>query len=73
MSHDDEPSTQELKLRQLAEERAEREQLAEAGTGAEAAQHRRRAEKAEYLRQKLEARERSEHAPPRGPDARPPE
>jgi len=56
----DDPPTQELKLRQLSHERAEREQLAEADSGADAARHRRRADKAGYLRRKLEERERSE-------------
>ena len=58
----EDPPTQELKLRQLAEERAEREQLADAENEAEAQRHRRRADKAGYLRRKLEERERSERA-----------
>lgn len=59
MSADD-PPTEELRRRQLDQEQAEREQLADADTPAEADRHRRRAEKASYLRQKLEERERSE-------------
>lgn len=59
MSADD-PPTKELKLRQLAQERAAREQLADADTGGEAERHRRRADKASYLREKLEEREKSE-------------
>ena len=56
----EDPPTQELKLRQLAQERAEREQLASAENEADAERHRRRADKADYLRRKLEERERSE-------------
>lgn len=56
----DDPPTQELKLRQLSQERAEREQVEDADSGADAARHRRRADKAGYLRRKLEERERSE-------------
>ncbi len=56
----EDPPTQELKLRQLAQERAEREQLTEAENEAAALRHRRRADKASYLRRKLEQRERSE-------------
>ena len=57
---DDEPDTTELKRRQLAQEQLEREQLADSETDADAERHRRRADKARYLRQKLEQRERSE-------------
>jgi hypothetical protein len=60
MSGDDQ-STESLKRRQLDEERLEREQVAGAATDADAARHRRRAEKAGYLRRKLEQRERAEH------------
>ncbi len=56
----DDSVTEELRLRQLNEERAERDQLATAETEAEADRHRRRAEKASYLRRKLEEREASE-------------
>ncbi|MFZ0088733.1 MAG: hypothetical protein WAL63_04450 [Solirubrobacteraceae bacterium] len=58
----DESLTEELKQRQLSEEQAERSQLAAAETDAEADRHRRRAEKAHYLRRKLEEREQSERA-----------
>lgn len=58
----DEPSAEELRRRQLEQERAERDRLAEADTGAEADRHRRRAEKASYLGRKLEERERAERA-----------
>jgi hypothetical protein len=56
----DEPSTEELRRRQCDRERAEREQLADSDTDAEADSHRRRAEKAGYLRRKLEEREQAE-------------
>jgi hypothetical protein len=56
----EDPPTEELKLRQLAQERAERDQLADAENEAEAQRHRRRADKAGYLRRKLEERARSE-------------
>ena len=58
----DQPSTEELRRRQLDQERAEREQLAEADTDADADRHRRRAEKAGYLRRKLQEREHAEQA-----------
>jgi hypothetical protein len=60
MSTDD-PPTEELRRRQGSQEQAEREQVAEADNEADADRHRRRAEKAGYLRRKLEQRERSEH------------
>jgi hypothetical protein len=59
MSSDD-PSVEDLQRRQRDQERAEREQLAEASEPADAARHRRRADKARYLRDKLEERKRSE-------------
>lgn len=52
--------TAELKKRQLEEEQLEREQLAGGGGDAETERHRRRADKARYLRHKLEQREASE-------------
>jgi len=54
---DDEPTIEELKSRQLAQELAEREALAAAGSEAEADKHERRADKARYLREKLQERE----------------
>ncbi len=56
----EDPPTEELRLRQLAQERAERDELADAANEADAQRHRRRADKAGYLRRKLEERERSE-------------
>lgn len=48
---------QELRRQQLAQERAERRELASARTDADAEKHLRRADKASYLRQKLEEQE----------------
>jgi hypothetical protein len=56
----EDPPTQELKLRELTQERAEREQVADAESEVDALRHRRRAAKASYLRRKLEEREESE-------------
>lgn len=63
---DDEPDTTDLKRRQLEQEQLEREQLARSETEADAERHRRRADKALYLRRKLEERERSEHETDKG-------
>lgn len=52
--------TAELKKRQLEQEQLEREQLATSAEDAETERHRRRADKAQYLRQKLQERENSE-------------
>jgi hypothetical protein len=57
---DDEPDTQELRKAQLQREMAEAELAQSARDEEEFAQHQRRAEKAEYLRKKLEEREASE-------------
>ena len=70
MSGDD-PSAEDLRRRQSHQERHEREQLAEADTGAEADRHRRRAEKAGYLRRKLEERQRAERDADDDPDLPP--
>jgi hypothetical protein len=67
----DEPSTEKLRRRQLSQEEAEREQLADADTEADAERHRRRAEKASYLRRKLEEREQSERQAGEDPDLPP--
>jgi hypothetical protein len=56
----EEPETEELKEAQEEREAAEAEQAVSAPTDDEAAQHQRRAEKAAYLREKLEDRARSE-------------
>jgi hypothetical protein len=59
MSADD-PSVEDLRRRQSRQEHLEREQIADAETGADADRHRRRAEKAHYLQSKLEERQQAE-------------
>lgn len=54
--HDEDPTTQELRLTQGAHERAEAEAAREADSEEETAQHARRAEKSGYLREQLEKR-----------------
>ena len=56
----EEPETRELRDSQREREQAEVEQAVSSDTDDEAAQHQRRAEKAAYLREKLEERARSE-------------
>jgi hypothetical protein len=56
----EDPGIADIKRRQRDQEQAEREQLADADPGADAEQHRRRADKAQYLREKLEERERAD-------------
>jgi hypothetical protein len=56
----DEESTEELRLRQLAQERAHRRGLEQAPSQADAEAHLRRADKAGYLRQKLEEQQRAD-------------
>jgi hypothetical protein len=55
-----EPDTTRLKVQQRQREVAEQQLAGSAGEEEEAAPHERRAEKASYLRAKLEERERSE-------------
>jgi hypothetical protein len=57
---EEEPTTEELRVEQLQRERVEREAAAEGATPDDTEQHERRAEKASYLREKLEERERAE-------------
>ncbi len=57
---DEDPTTQELRLEQLRREAEEREQAGQGITPDDTEQHERRAEKAEYLRQKLEERAEAE-------------
>jgi len=57
---DERHKTEELKIVQSEREAAERERAREALDEEEAAQHDRRADKARYLRKKLEEREESE-------------
>jgi hypothetical protein len=70
MSGDD-PSVEDLQRRQRQQERLERDQIADADTGAEADRHRRRADKAGYLRRKLEQRQRAERDDDDDPDLPP--
>ena len=51
---DESPDPEELRERQRAQELAEREALDYADRGEDAHKHKRRAEKARYLREKLE-------------------
>jgi hypothetical protein len=54
------PKTEELRLEQIQRERAEREQAGDASEPAEERTHERRAERAAYLREKLDERAKSE-------------
>lgn len=54
------PKTEEMRLDQLARERAEREQARDASESAEERTHRRRADRAAYLKEKLDERSKSE-------------
>ena len=56
----DEPTTEELRLRQLELERAQLRGLEHAESEADAETHLRRADKAGYLRRKLEAQQRAD-------------
>ena len=61
MSAED-PTTQELRLEQLQREAAERDRAGASADADEAEQHERRADKAGYLREKLEQRAAAERA-----------
>jgi hypothetical protein len=54
------PETQEMRIEQVRRARAERDQARAAGDPDERAQHERRAEKAAYLKRKLDQRARAE-------------
>ena len=54
------PKTEELRLDQIQRERSEREQASESSERAEERAHRRRADRAAYLKSKLDERARSE-------------
>ena len=56
----EDPTTEELRVQQASRERAERESEDEASTEEDTETHRRRADKAAYLREKLEKRAESE-------------
>ena len=60
----DDASAEELKHQQAVKEHVEREGVADAVNEAEAAAHRRRADKAAYLQEKLAERERAEDDTP---------
>jgi len=53
---EEDPTTEELRIRQAAREAEEREEADQSAQDEETAQHERRADKAEYLRRKLEER-----------------
>jgi hypothetical protein len=55
-----EPTTEQLKVRQHEQETAEQTAISQAETEAEVETHTRRADKARYLREKLEAQERAD-------------
>jgi hypothetical protein len=57
---DDEPSTEQLKALQVEKETTEHKLAGAVPDESEAAQHERRADKARYLKEKLEQRARSE-------------
>ena len=57
---DEDPTTEELRIEQSAREAEERERADEADMPDETEQHERRAEKADYLRRKLEERSEAE-------------
>ena len=54
------PKTEELRLEQIHRERSERDQTGESFEPAEQRTHRRRADRAAYLKSKLDERARSE-------------
>ena len=57
---DEKSDVEKLKNRQLAQEQVARDALADAVNEADAAKQERRADKARYLREKLQEREQSE-------------
>ena len=59
MEHDD-PTVEQLREQQLAHERSAREALADSQTEEEAQGNLRRADKARYLREKLEQQEQAD-------------
>ena len=68
MSEGEDPTTQELRLDQVARERAEQENAESAPTDDAAEQHGRRADKASYLREQLEKRAEAERRAQREDD-----
>ena len=59
---EEDPTTQELRIRQAKREREERRQAEDEPTTDGTEKHARRADKADYLKKKLEERARSERA-----------
>jgi hypothetical protein len=59
-SHEEEPDTEELRSEQARKAADERAQARRADTDDEAEEHARRAQKSEYLKEKLEERAESE-------------
>ena len=57
---EEDPTTQELRIKQAEREQAEREAAAEGATPDDSEQHERRAERASYLKEKLEERAQAE-------------
>jgi hypothetical protein len=57
---EDERTTEKLKLRQQEQETAEHRAVSESETEAEGETHKRRADKARYLREKLEQQEQAD-------------
>ncbi|HEX8053526.1 MAG TPA: hypothetical protein VF517_11085 [Thermoleophilaceae bacterium] len=57
---EEDPTTQELRVEQLQRERIEREAAAAGATPDDTEQHERRADRASYLREKLEERAEAE-------------
>lgn len=57
---EEDPTTQELRLEQTRREALEREEAEESPSEDEAEQHARRADKADYLKKKLEERAEAE-------------
>jgi hypothetical protein len=54
------PKTEELRLEQIQRERTEREQAGDAAESADEKTHERRADRAAYLKEKLDERAKSE-------------
>lgn len=67
--HRADPTTEELRLDQFNRQAEERERAADSELEDEADQHERRAEKAEYLREKLDERAAAERAAAEEDDA----
>jgi hypothetical protein len=65
---EEDPTTQELRLEQLQREATERDRAGTSQEEDEAEQHERRADKASYLREKLEERAKAEREARRSDD-----